>query len=125
MRTMCSVSRPPSIDPGGPMITFIARMTVRPEHATAYEALLTEVRDLTRAKEPGVVYYDFGKSADHADEYVVVEVYRDADAHAAHMAQPWVTGSIPRSRALVEGKFDITQWVSPGTEPAVRRMKEG
>jgi quinol monooxygenase YgiN len=107
------------------MITFIARMTVRPENAGAYEVLLTQVRDLTRANEPGVAYYDFGRSADEPDSYVVVEVYRDAAAHAAHMAAPWVVESIPKSRALVEGKFDITQYVSPGTEPAVRRMKEG
>lgn len=106
------------------MITFVARMTVRPENAAAYEALMTEVRDLTRANEPGVAYYDFGRSADEPDDYVVVEVYRDADAHAAHMQAPWVVNSIPKSRALVEGKFDIRQYVSPGTEPAVRRMKE-
>jgi quinol monooxygenase YgiN len=106
------------------MITFIARMTVRAEHAAAYEALMTQVRDLTRANEPGVAYYDFGKSADEPDVYVVFEVYRDADAHAAHMASPWVIETIPRSRALVEGKFDIKQYVSPGTTPAARRMKE-
>ncbi len=106
------------------MITFIARMTVRPENAAAFEALLTEVRDLSRAQEPGVVDYDFGRSADVPDGYCVVEVYRDADAHAHHMAQPWVIESIPKSRAMVEGKFDITQYVSPGTQPAVRRLKE-
>jgi quinol monooxygenase YgiN len=106
------------------VITFIARMTVRPENAAAYEALMTRVRDLTRANEPGVAYYDFGKSADEPDVYVVVEVYRDAAAHAAHMEAPWVTESIPQSRALVEGRFDIRQYVSPGTAPAVRRMKE-
>jgi quinol monooxygenase YgiN len=106
------------------MITFIARMSVRPENAEAYEALLTEVRDLTRANEPGVAFYDFGRSADEPDSYVVVEVYRDAAAHAAHMETPWVVNSLPKSRALVEGKFDIRQYVSPGTEPAVRRMKE-
>jgi quinol monooxygenase YgiN len=106
------------------MITFIARMTVRPENAEAYEAMLTEVRDLSRANEPGVVYYDFGRSADEPGSYVVVEVYRDAEAHAAHMAAPWVIESIPKSVAMVEGKFDIRQYVSPGTEPAVRRFKE-
>ncbi len=106
------------------MITFIARVTVRPENAAAYEALLTEVRGLTLASEPRVAYYDFGKSADEPDVYVVVEVYHDAAAHAAHMAAPWVLDSIPKSRALVEGRFDIQQYVSPGAEPAVRRFKE-
>ena len=106
------------------MVTFIARMTVRPETVAAYQALMTEVRELTRANEPGVAYDDFGISADEPDVYVVVEVYRDADAHAAHMQTSWVVESIPKSRTLVEGRFDIKQYVSPGTEPAVRRMKE-
>lgn len=107
------------------MISFIAHMQVRPENAPAYEALMTQVRDLTRANEPGVTFYDFGKSADVPNTYVVIEVYRDAAAHAAHMATAWVIESIPKSRALVEGKFDIRQYVSPGAEPAVRRLNQG
>ncbi len=106
------------------MITFIVHVKVRPENAVAYEEMLTGVRDITRANEPGVVYYDFAKSADEPDSYVVIEVYRDAAAHAAHMATPWVIESIPKSRVLVSGKFDIRQYTSPGVEPAVRRMKE-
>ncbi len=106
------------------MITFIAHVTVRPENVAAYAALMTHVRDMTRANEPGVAYYDFGKSADELDVYFVIEVYRDAAAHAAHMQTPWVMESIPQSRRLVEGGFDIKQYVSPGTAPAVRRMKE-
>jgi quinol monooxygenase YgiN len=106
------------------MITFIAHLRVRPDDGPTFEALITHVRDLTRAHEPGVAYYEFGKSVDEPNTYVVIEVYRDAAAHAAHMQAPWVTESIPQSRRLVEGKFDIKQYVSPGAEPAVRRMKE-
>ncbi len=106
------------------MITFVAQMNVRPEHAAAYEALLTEVRDQTLANEPGVAWYSFGQSADQPGSYVMIEVYRDAAAHAAHMQTPWVIDSIPKSRALVEGGFDIRQFVSPGTQPAVRQFKE-
>jgi quinol monooxygenase YgiN len=106
------------------MITFIAHMRVRPENAAAYEDLMTYVRDQTLANEPGVAWYSFARSAEVPDTWLVVEVYRDAAAHASHMATPWVTESIPKSRALVEGKFDIKQYTSPGVEPAVRRMKE-
>jgi len=105
------------------MITFIAHVTVRPGNVAAYEALMTYVRDMTRANEPGIAYYDFGKSADEPDLYFVIEVYRDAAAHASHMETPWVKESIPESRRLVDGGFDIKQYVSPGTAPAVRRMK--
>jgi quinol monooxygenase YgiN len=106
------------------VITFIAHLNVRPENGPAFEALITHVRDAARAHEPGVAYYDFGKSADQPNTYVVIEVYRDAGAHAAHMQTHWVIESIPQSRRLVEGKFDIKQYVSPGVEPTVRRLKK-
>lgn len=106
------------------MITFITRVRVRQENVPAYEALMTNVRDLTRANEPGVAYYDFGQSADEPDIYFVVEVYRDAAAHASHMEAPWVKDAIPQTRPLIEGGFDIKQYVSLGTQPAVRQMKE-
>jgi quinol monooxygenase YgiN len=106
------------------MITFIAHLKVRPENGPSFEALLTYVRDLTRQHEPGVAYYDFAKSVDEPDTYVVIEIYQDAAAHAAHMQTDWVAESIPQSRRLIEGKFNIKQYVSLGAEPVVRRMKE-
>jgi quinol monooxygenase YgiN len=106
------------------MITFIAHLKVRPENGPDFEALMSHVREQTRANEPGVDYYNFAKSADEPDTYLVVEVYRDAAAHASHMQTQWVRDSIPVSRRLVEGKFDIKQYVTPGTTPAIRQMKD-
>ncbi|MDR2857884.1 MAG: antibiotic biosynthesis monooxygenase [Novosphingobium sp.] len=104
------------------MITFIAHLRVRPENAAAFEALMAEVAAMTRAHEPGVVHYDFAKSADEPDTYVVVEVYRDAAVHAGHMASPWVTQSLPRSAALIEGRPHIRQYVNGGSEPVRRTV---
>ena len=77
------------------MITFITHMRVRAENAPAFEALMAEMCDKVRENEPGVLYYSFAASAKNPDTYVVIEVYRDASAHAAHMETP---GSPPRSR---------------------------
>jgi len=105
------------------MITMIARMRVRPENAAEYEAVLSHVAAMTLQHEPGVPYYAWAKSAEEPDTYLVVEVYRDAAAHAAHMASPWVTESLPKSIALVDAGFDIQQYVSEGSEPVVLRHK--
>lgn len=99
------------------MITMIVHLRVRPANTTAYEAMMTHVVDMTRKHEPGVLYYAFSKSVSEADTYVVIEVYRDAAAHAAHMASPWVVESIPVSRSLVEGSFDIKQYIDAGQDP--------
>jgi quinol monooxygenase YgiN len=107
------------------MITFIARMRVKPENAAAFEAMIAHVAEMTRAHEPGVAYYDWARGVDEPDTYLVVEVYRDVAAQAAHMATEWVKTSLPRSAALIEGKPDIRQYVTPGAEPVTRRMFQG
>lgn len=99
------------------MITMIAHMRVPPGNAMAYEALLTRVTEMTLQHEPGVEYYAWAKSASEPNLYVVVEVYADEKAHAAHMATEWVRESLPVSLRLVEGKIEVRQYVSPGQEP--------
>ena len=103
------------------MITMIARMRVGEANAATYEALMTHVTAMTLQNEPGVAYYGWSKSADEPGTYLVVEVYRDSAAHAVHMASPWVQESLPKSKALVDGGFDIQQYVSEGTAPVVLR----
>jgi quinol monooxygenase YgiN len=99
------------------MITFIAHVRVRPANAAAFEELMTSVAAQTRAHEPGVAYYAFSKSVADPELYVVVEVYADAAVHAAHMASAWVTESLPKAARLMEGKPEIRQYVSEGSEP--------
>lgn len=106
------------------MITFIAHLRVRPQNAPAFEALMTYVVDMVRKHEPGVAYYAFSRSVEDPDTYVVLEVYRDVEVHAAHMASEWVTQSLPKSMALIEGAPRIKQYVSSGSEPVRRATKE-
>jgi quinol monooxygenase YgiN len=104
------------------LITFIAHLRVAPAHAAAFEALMAHVVATTRAEEPGVLHYACARSVDEPDTYVVIEVYRDAAAHAAHMASAWVRDSLPRSAALIEGRPHIRQYVSEGSIPVRRSV---
>ena len=104
------------------MITFIVHLRVSPVNAPEFEALMTHIATMTHEHEPGVVYYEFAKSVDEADTYVVIEVYRDVEVHAAHMASHWVRQSLPLSARLIDGKPRISQYVSPGSEPVRHRM---
>ncbi len=103
------------------MITMIARMRVPLENAAAYEELMDNVMGMSLTHEPGVKYYAWARSADEPDIYVVVEVYEDEKAQASHMATDWVRNSIPKTQGLVDGKFDIKQYVTPGQEPVKLR----
>ena len=105
------------------MITFITHIRVIAQNAAAFEELMSEVRAKVRESEPGVLYYDFAKSVRDPDTYVVIEAYRDAAAHSAHMQTDWIKSSISKSGLLVENaKYDIKQYVSPGTAPAREMM---
>ena len=95
------------------MITYICHLEVPPGNWAALRSILTRVRDRSLAEEPGVIQYHFAQGSDRPESWVVVEVYRDAAAHAAHMAAPWVVESIPLTRELIIGGFKIRRYVSP------------
>jgi quinol monooxygenase YgiN len=103
------------------MITFIARLRVKPENASAFETLISHVTEMTRMHEPGVAYYAWSKGVDEPDTYLVVEVYGDPAAQAAHMETDWVKQSLAKSATLIEGRPDIKQYATPGSEPVTRR----
>jgi quinol monooxygenase YgiN len=106
------------------VITFIAHLRVPPENAQAFEDLMTYVAQMTNDNEPGVVYYQFAKSVDEADTYVVVEVYRDAAAIAAHGETTWVRESVPKSLQMTDGMPQLVQYVSPGAQPVASRFED-
>ncbi len=105
------------------MITFLAHLRVRQDGAAAFEELMDHVCRNVREHEPGVAYYGFARGTEEPGIYVVVEVYRDREAHAAHMASRWVQESLPKAARLLESEPDIKQYVSPGTEPIGRRLE--
>jgi quinol monooxygenase YgiN len=106
------------------MITFIVHMQVRPESAQAFEELMTYVSKTTLENEHGVAHYGFAKSVDDDDTYVVVEVYRDQAAVAAHGDTAWVRDSVPKMLQLVEGMPQLKQYTSPGAESVVSRFED-
>lgn len=98
------------------MITFIANLQVPPANAGAFEELMHYVAAKSN-QESGVVHYGFARSVEQPEEYVVVEVYADQAACAAHGETEWVRESIPKYLRLIDGVPRITQYVSPGADP--------
>ena len=69
------------------MLVVHVHVRVRPGHADDFLAAST---DNARASltEPGVLRFDVIQDQDHPDHVVLVEVYRDDDASAAHKLTP-------------------------------------
>jgi quinol monooxygenase YgiN len=66
------------------MIFITAKFRVRPEHADAWAEITRDFTEATRA-EAGCLWFDWSRSLDDPDEYVLVEAFRDGEAGTAHV----------------------------------------
>jgi quinol monooxygenase YgiN len=66
------------------MIFIAAKFRVRPEHADSWPEITRDFTEATRA-EPGCLWFDWSRSVDDRNEYVLVEAFRDGDAGGAHV----------------------------------------
>jgi quinol monooxygenase YgiN len=69
---------------GGLMIFITAKFKVRPEHAGQWPQIAAEFTEATR-NEPGCKWFDWSRSLEDPQEYVLVEAFRDQDAGVAHV----------------------------------------
>jgi quinol monooxygenase YgiN len=66
------------------MIFITAKFLVRPEFADSWPAITASFTEATRA-EPGCLWFDWSRSVDNPQEYVLVEAFRDGAAGGAHV----------------------------------------
>ncbi len=66
------------------MIFITAKFRVKPEDADAWPSITAEFTQATRA-EPGCLWFDWSRSLDDPNEYVLVEAFRDGEAGGAHV----------------------------------------
>lgn len=67
------------------MLVLIVHIRVKPECVEAFKAAtIDNARNSVR--EPGIARFDFFQQADDPTRFTLVEVYRNADAPAAHKA---------------------------------------
>ena len=65
------------------MIFIVAKFLIKREHADNWPELSREFTEATRA-EPGNLWFDWARSVDNPDEYVLTEAFKD-DAAVAHV----------------------------------------
>ena len=66
------------------MIFIAAKFRILPEHADRWPEIAAEFTAATRA-EPGCLWFDWARSVENPEEYVLVEAFRDDAAGAAHV----------------------------------------
>ena len=66
------------------MIFITAKFQIRPEFADEWPKIVDEFTQATR-DEPGCLWFDWSRSLEDPNEYVLVEAFRDGDAGGAHV----------------------------------------
>jgi quinol monooxygenase YgiN len=66
------------------MIFITAKFRIRPQDADNWPEISREFTEATRA-EPGCLWFEWSRSVEDPDVYVIVEAFRDGDAGGAHV----------------------------------------
>jgi quinol monooxygenase YgiN len=69
------------------MIFIVVKQPVRPEYADQWLSLVEPFTSATRA-EPGNIFFDWFRSTDDPNLYLLVEGFRDAEAGKVHVDSP-------------------------------------
>ncbi|MEV4314255.1 putative quinol monooxygenase [Actinocrispum sp. NPDC049592] len=106
------------------MIFITAKFRIKPEYADSWPDIAREFTEATRA-EPGCLWFDWSRSVEDANEYVLVEAFRDGEAGGAHVqsahfkaAQQTLPPHLAETPRVVNFQLDQDDW-SPLGEMAV------
>ncbi|MGW4162472.1 putative quinol monooxygenase [Streptomyces sp. NPDC004788] len=94
------------------MIFIAVRFTARPEYADTW---LERVADFTRATraEPGNLFFDWSRSVDDPNRYVLLEGFADAEAGAAHVASDHFKAGLETMSAFIAATPEIINVDTP------------
>ena len=97
------------------MIVITARFRVRPESAEQWPEISRAFTEATRA-EPGCLWFDWSRSLDDPDEYVLVEAFRDDEAGAAHVGSDHFRAAQQELPPYLAATPRIVNATVPGTD---------
>ncbi len=102
------------------MIFITAKFPIKPEYADDWPSIAAEFTAATRAEE-GCLWFDWSRSLDDANEYVLVEAFRDDDAAVVHVnsdhfkkAQADLPPHLSATPKIVNFKIDGDDWSELG-----------
>jgi quinol monooxygenase YgiN len=66
------------------MIFIVVKFPVRPDRSEQWLSMVADFTTATRA-EPGNIFFEWSRSVDDPNQFVLVEAFADADAGSAHV----------------------------------------
>jgi quinol monooxygenase YgiN len=97
------------------LIFITAKFRIRPDDADTWPEISRSFTEATRA-DPGCLWFDWSRSLDDPDEYVLVEAFADEDAGAAHVGSDHFKAARRELPPHLAETPRIVNAVVPGTE---------
>jgi quinol monooxygenase YgiN len=97
------------------MIFIAAKFTVRPEYSDDW---LERVKDFTQAtrQEPGNLWFEWSRSLENPNEFVLLEAFRDGQAGVEHVQSEHFKKAIAETPSMLVRTPDIVNVEVPGSE---------
>jgi quinol monooxygenase YgiN len=97
------------------MIFIVVRFTVRPEYSDQWLERVSAFTQATR-QEPGNLWFEWSRSVDNPNQFVLLEAFRDAQAGVEHVSSGHFKAAITEQPSMLAGTPDIVNVEIPGTE---------
>ena len=94
---------------GSDTITFVATVTIKPEHETEFVALMTVHENTVLANEPDTTLHVWHAHPSEPHTYVAIERYRNAEALNAHVETPYHREAIGKVQGWLAKPMDVLQ----------------
>ncbi|MEU6391915.1 putative quinol monooxygenase [Streptomyces sp. NPDC046939] len=88
------------------MIFIAVKFTARPEHADSWLEKTRAFTEATRAEE-GNLFFDWSRSVEDPNQFVLLEGFRDADAGAVHVASDHFKAGLAAMAPLIASTPEI------------------
>ncbi len=97
------------------MIFIVAKFTVRPEYSDQWLERVSSFTQSTR-QEPGNVWFEWSRSVENPDQFVLIEAFRDAEAGTEHVNSEHFKRATSDLPSMLVETPDIVNVAVPGTD---------
>jgi quinol monooxygenase YgiN len=97
------------------MIAIVVKFNVRPEHGDTWLDRIGEFTHATR-QESGNLWFEWSRSVENPNQFVLIEGFRDSDAGADHVNSEHFKEAVRQMPSMLVDTPKILYAELPGTE---------
>jgi quinol monooxygenase YgiN len=97
------------------VISIVVKFSVRPECSDEWIDRISDFTEATR-QEPGNLWFDWSRSVENPDQFVLIEGFHDADAGAEHVRSEHFQQAIRQAPSMLVRTPEVLYAEIPGAE---------